>query len=57
MTQMNDQNREEGGGEVRRPYSPPRLTVYGRVRDLTAGGSEIRHEKIREGIALDNGRS
>mgnify|MGYP006280941385 FL=1 len=24
---------------TRKPYSPPRLTVYGAVRDLTAGGS------------------
>ena len=42
---------------IRKPYQAPRLTVYGAVKDLTAGGSEPHREQIREGIPLDNGRS
>ena len=42
---------------TRKPYQAPRLTVFGAVKDLTAGGSENYRENIREGIPLDNGRS
>ena len=39
----------------RRAYEAPRLTVYGAVKDLTAGGSEPQREQVREGLPLDNG--
>ena len=44
-------------GNTRKVYQTPQLTVFGAVKDLTAGGSVSHREQIRDGVALDNGRS
>lgn len=46
MTSSNDTASRQGRGKA--PYSSPVLTVYGSVRDLTAGGS-------MSGVADTNG--
>lgn len=44
------QSKPEGSKELpRQPYSAPLLTEFGRVRDLTAGGSGEKGEKAVPG--------
>ena len=34
-----EQNKSQPPASSRRPYSPPRLKLYGNIRELTLGGS------------------
>jgi hypothetical protein len=38
------ENKAEQPAEVKKAYTPPTLTVYGKLTELTAGGTATRNE-------------
>jgi hypothetical protein len=44
MEEKTIETRQEAGSEGKKPYTPPALTVYGKLVELTAGGSNASGE-------------
>jgi hypothetical protein len=44
MEEKSNETKEEQPAEVKKVYTPPTLTVYGKLTELTAGGSGLAHE-------------